>query len=128
MNENNYSSVSEDKIIFCSNCGAEMKLSSRYCMKCGTLNYEHPSNESMKKYAKKVKNKDHISLKKINKNNSIDKKGRTRSERIYKRKKIMITLIVLIISGTLIYFLWPYIEKFGSAFIDFLKESLEYFL
>ena len=28
-----------------------MKKDSRYCMKCGQLNYAHPDNESMKQYA-----------------------------------------------------------------------------
>lgn len=38
-------------ILICSKCGSEMKKESRYCMKCGNLNYSHPENESMKKYA-----------------------------------------------------------------------------
>ena len=39
----------KDYTIYCSRCGAEMKASSRYCMKCGNLNYDHPDNASMKK-------------------------------------------------------------------------------
>ena len=35
MNDNSYT-------IFCSRCGAEMKSSARYCMKCGNLNPDHP--------------------------------------------------------------------------------------
>lgn len=38
-------------IIICPKCGSEMKKDSRYCMKCGNLNYAHPDNESMKQYA-----------------------------------------------------------------------------
>lgn len=38
-------------ILICSKCGSEMKKESRYCMKCGNLNYAHPDNESMKQYA-----------------------------------------------------------------------------
>lgn len=34
--------------IYCSRCGAEMNSNSRYCMKCGNLNYDHAANESMK--------------------------------------------------------------------------------
>lgn len=48
MNEN--SNNGKEPIIFCSRCGSEMKASARYCMKCGNLNYNHPSNESMKPY------------------------------------------------------------------------------
>lgn len=43
----------KEETIYCSRCGAEMKASARYCMKCGNLNYDHPSNVSMKKLLKK---------------------------------------------------------------------------
>ena len=39
--------------IYCSRCGAEMKNTSRYCMKCGNLNYNHPDNKSMQKFIDK---------------------------------------------------------------------------
>lgn len=39
-----------DNTIYCSRCGAEMRADSRYCMKCGNLNYEHPENQDMKKF------------------------------------------------------------------------------
>ena len=42
-------------IVYCSRCGAEMKSNSRYCMKCGNLNYEHGANEQMRKYCRKKK-------------------------------------------------------------------------
>lgn len=45
-----------DYIIYCPRCGAEMKNTMRCCMKCGALNYDHPDNESMKKYSKDQKN------------------------------------------------------------------------
>lgn len=38
----------EDTIIYCSRCGAEMKSSSRYCMKCGNINYDHEANQSLR--------------------------------------------------------------------------------
>ena len=44
-------------IVYCSRCGAEMKSNSRYCMKCGNLNYEHGANEQMRKYIKDNKKK-----------------------------------------------------------------------
>jgi hypothetical protein len=40
-NENDYKT-------YCSRCGAEMDVNSRYCMKCGNLNYSHEANESMR--------------------------------------------------------------------------------
>ena len=45
---------SKDKgyIIYCSRCGAEMNSNSRYCMKCGNLNYDHIANANMKNYIK----------------------------------------------------------------------------
>lgn len=45
------SPASNPNILICSKCGSEMKKESRYCMKCGNLNYLHPDNESMKQYA-----------------------------------------------------------------------------
>lgn len=46
--------------IYCSRCGSEMKNSSRYCMKCGNLNINHPDNKGMVKYIKD--NKDDYSI------------------------------------------------------------------
>lgn len=45
-----------DYTIYCSRCGAEMKSGSRYCMKCGNLNYEHEANSGMRKYIKDKNN------------------------------------------------------------------------
>ena len=47
---------SKDKgyIIYCSRCGAEMNSNSRYCMKCGNLNYNHSANANMKSIKKKI--------------------------------------------------------------------------
>ena len=39
--------------IYCAKCGAEMGSNSRYCMKCGTLNYDHEANKNMKGYMPK---------------------------------------------------------------------------
>ena len=36
--------------IVCDKCGTSYSSSQRYCMKCGNLNYSHPSNQSMKQY------------------------------------------------------------------------------
>lgn len=36
--------------LFCSRCGNEYSIKSRYCMKCGNLNPYHPENQSMSKY------------------------------------------------------------------------------
>ena len=38
--------------IYCSRCGAKMSSNSRYCMKCGNLNYDHEANKSMKPFIK----------------------------------------------------------------------------
>ena len=43
--------MDEDYTIYCSRCGAPMKSSARYCMKCGNLNYDHPDNQKMKEFA-----------------------------------------------------------------------------
>lgn len=41
--------------IYCSRCGSEMKNNSRYCMKCGNLNIDHPDNKGMVKYVNEGK-------------------------------------------------------------------------
>ncbi len=46
----------DDYTIICSRCGSEMKISSRCCMKCGSLNPEHPDNKGYEKYFNKNKN------------------------------------------------------------------------
>ncbi len=47
--------------ITCSRCGSDMKKDSRYCMKCGNLNYSHQDNEFMKQYAiKDIKQSSYI--------------------------------------------------------------------
>lgn len=43
--------MNNDGMIICDRCGATYKSSMRYCMKCGKLNYNHPENASMLKYA-----------------------------------------------------------------------------
>lgn len=113
-----------NKKIFCSTCGAEMLMSSRYCMKCGTLNYDHPSNESMKKYIKKSINYEQNDSFKLNKDDKLDKKGITRSENKYKWKKKILIFTVLMIMAFLVFILWPYLEQFIFFFIELLKESL----
>ena len=37
-------------MIVCDKCGTSYSNNQRYCMKCGNLNYSHPSNQSMKQY------------------------------------------------------------------------------
>ena len=41
---------------YCSRCGSEMSLNSRYCMKCGNLNERHPDNNKYSKIMDKNQN------------------------------------------------------------------------
>ncbi len=50
--------------IYCTRCGAEMKSSARYCMKCGCLNYDHPANAKFKKFEESEDNKYEVGSKK----------------------------------------------------------------
>ena len=43
-----------DAKMLCPRCGMEMKSNSRYCMKCGYLNYNHPENIALKPYMGKL--------------------------------------------------------------------------
>ncbi len=45
--------MNNDKMM-CPRCGTEMKINSRYCMKCGYLNYNHPENVALKPYMGKL--------------------------------------------------------------------------
>lgn len=51
--------MEEEKIV-CSRCGAEMKKSQRCCIKCGNINYSHPDNASMLKYANNGVNNSYV--------------------------------------------------------------------
>lgn len=42
-------------IIYCSRCGSEYSSDSRYCMKCGNLNPDHPQNKDLSKLIKEEK-------------------------------------------------------------------------
>lgn len=48
--------MNDEEIIYCSRCGEAMKASSRYCMKCGNLNYNHPDNQNMQQFKAKEEN------------------------------------------------------------------------
>ncbi|MBQ6135190.1 MAG: zinc ribbon domain-containing protein [Bacilli bacterium] len=45
--------MEENDKIYCPKCGAEMSKEARYCMACGTLNYEHEANKNMRKFVPK---------------------------------------------------------------------------
>ena len=47
----------EGYTIYCSKCGAEMNSNSRYCMKCGNLNYDHEANKGMRRFMPKKRKK-----------------------------------------------------------------------
>lgn len=51
----------KEYMIRCSRCGSEMKNTARYCLKCGNLNMNHPSNKNMKKFYKNRKEEFFIS-------------------------------------------------------------------
>ena len=59
MQDNNQTNPTEQKI-FCDVCGAEMNASQRCCIKCGALNYNHPANASMRKYAPSERQKERM--------------------------------------------------------------------
>ena len=50
--------MNDEEMIYCSRCGEAMKASSRYCMKCGNLNYDHPENREVLKIAKATRRLD----------------------------------------------------------------------
>lgn len=59
--------------------------------------------------------------------NEVDSKGRTRSEREYKRKKIISSFLIISAIAVVGYIGWPYIIKLVTKIIDLFTESLEFF-
>ena len=53
MDQNNLNVSTKGYITYCPRCGAETYSNSRYCMKCGNLNPDHPENKSMLKFIDK---------------------------------------------------------------------------
>ena len=53
MNNNSTNNSTGIVSTFCARCGAPFDPRSRYCMKCGNINPDHPSNKNMSKYIKK---------------------------------------------------------------------------
>ena len=54
MNNNvGNNSTSSLGMVYCARCGAPFNPKSRYCMKCGNINPDHPDNKNMSKYIKK---------------------------------------------------------------------------
>ncbi len=47
-------------MVYCSRCGSQMKNTSRYCMKCGNLNPDHPLNKEYGKILDKANKKEFI--------------------------------------------------------------------
>ena len=59
--------------------------------------------------------------------NTVDKKGRTQSERIYRRNKFMITTIIIVLVSVALYLGWPYLQPLLDKVIEFVKEQLEFY-
>ncbi len=110
-------------IINCSRCGAQMRNDARYCMKCGNLNYAHQENKSMQQYAtNNSKDNDYrdMSLKNY-KASLVDKNGITKTEKKYRIKKFLLTIILLIALGYLVYWGRDYIKMI----YEFILEQYE---
>ena len=66
--------MDNEKIVYCSQCGEKMKNSSRYCMKCGKLNFNHEANAHIKEVMKSAStNQQQVEEKMIDNKKSDDK-------------------------------------------------------
>ena len=81
--------------IICDKCGTSYSSSQRYCMKCGSLNYSHPSNQSMKQYL----NYDVVNQSYVNSGNA--KLTHTSVDPYEKEKK------TCIIVNLILHMIWP---------------------
>lgn len=87
-------------IIKCARCGAEMKATARYCMKCGNLNYNNQENNFMKQYAiDNIKYKDYVGGLETAKNNGIEV---PKEVVVYPFKACMITNLLVFMLPTLL--------------------------
>lgn len=91
----------KENVIYCSRCGSEMSANSRYCMKCGNLNENHPDNNKYSKIFKKT-NKDsnyQIGSGKMILNGNKDKSGVSfiteKNTGTYRRIFIIINVVIM---------------------------------
>ena len=85
--------AANSNVILCPKCGSEMKKDSRYCMKCGQLNYAHPDNESMKQYAwQSIKEGNYVSGANMNNKQPLTM-GNNKSESISNSNPFKVCLI-----------------------------------
>lgn len=105
--------------MICPRCGATIKDDSRYCIKCGALNYDHPANLSMKKYvSEKEVNKSNMEYANSinNINNQVFVGGKVLKEvsimpqssveaKNYKSEIVYVLLISFLMAGSIYFFL-----------------------
>lgn len=121
--------AAREEMIVCSACGAKMKKSQRCCMKCGQLNYSHPENASMLKFANNsVNNNSYVvgSGKLIGRNNGKKKTGGDNfsyeiASNAGDRKTCLILNFGLLIIATILLFLTVY--DTGDAVLDVLTST-----
>ena len=121
--------AAREEMIVCSACGAKMKKSQRCCMKCGQLNYSHPENASMLKFANNsVNNNSYVvgSGKLIGRNNGKEKTGGDNfsyeiASNAGDRKTCLILNFGLLIIATILLFLTVY--DTGDAVLDVLTST-----
>lgn len=57
----------------------------------------------------------------------IDRKGKTRSEREYGRKKFIFTTLAVVVVGAVLYLGWPYLFPIFKKIYEFFMKQLEFF-
>ena len=94
----------KENVIYCSRCGSEMSANSRYCMKCGNLNENHPDNNKYSKIFKKT-NKDNnyqIGSGKMILNGNKDKSGvnfiTEKNNNTYRRIFIIVNVVIMLLA------------------------------
>lgn len=98
----------------CARCGAKMDPKQRYCMKCGAINYEHPDNQSMKKYITEkeivksneeyIKNKEEKEVNKIYVGGKlVDEKLISPKQKTNSKKSLIFIIIIVILIIIILY-------------------------
>lgn len=117
-----------EKIVYCSRCGAEMKENARYCMKCGNLNYNHPDNKNMANFASKDDNTYRIGSGKHLSNKNLSSFNREATNTGNKNVFFIFNIVIIIIIAIIGVYLFTVNEIGSSIFLIVCSLFLLYFI
>lgn len=118
--------MNESEYIYCSRCGALMKKNARYCMKCGNLNYNHPDNQSMQKFAPEENKTYEVGSGKITTNSTFTASSSAYATNTGNKDIFFIIniLLFIIMYGGLLFLGFMHVLDFSIIFLLFILFSI----